>query len=664
MIIPTISIIIVNYNVREFLINALYSLKKSLVDIEHEIFVVDNDSHDDSVSFVRSEFPDVVVIENKINLGFAKANNIALKEAKGKFILLLNPDTLLSEDTMSEMLRFFNENKSVAVAGCKILNADGTLQLACRRSYPTPWSSFSKLSNLSSLFPKSKLFGKYNLTYLDHNKTYEVEALSGSFMMFRREVYEDIGGLDESFFMYGEDLDWFYRSHKKGWKIYYVHSTQIIHYKGESTKKSNIDVTKVFYEAMHLFVKKHYKSTSLVLPILQIGIFSRSLIAFFAKFWNKYFPLIMDIIFINISIILAEYFRFGKFYNFPEYAYPIYSVTVTIIYITVFVLTDVYRKHKFSISRSLLSVFISFLFVVVIELFFKRFTFTRGTLLLLLILTVILLPGWRFIYRLFEGRKILSLSNYQKSILGLKTLIVGYDISNINLIKNLKKKNKEGFDNIIGILTNENIESYKSDYLIIKNENLNEVINCYKVEQILFSTTKLSYSQILGYIAECENKNVVFKMIPKESELLNETNIINGIDFVQIELNVNNIFNKLFKRMLDLFLSFFLLIFLYPTKIFIQNEQSVTRRLTSKIQNIFFGKLSFVGRLEVGNEHLSRICKLGLTSFAALHSTPNSTKEELQRLDFLYAKNQSFFLDCEILINSIIEGISKNRFII
>ena len=659
MIIPVVSIVIVNYNVREFLINALHSLKKSLVNIEHEIFVVDNDSHDDSVFFVRSEFPDVIVIENKINLGFAKANNIALKKAKGKFILLLNPDTLVSENTISELLKFFNENEFAAVAGCKILNVDGTLQLACRRSYPTPWSSFAKLSGLSSLFPKSKLFGKYNLTYLDPNQTYEVEALSGSFMMFRREVYEDIGGLDENFFMYGEDLDWFYRANQKGWKIYYVHSTQIIHYKGESTKKSNIDAIKVFYEAMHLFVKKHYKSTSLVLPILQIGILARSLLALFAKFWNTYFPVIMDIIFVNISVILAEYFRFGKFFNFPEHAYPVYSITVTIIYVVVFFLTDVYRKHRFSISRSLLSAFVSFLFVVVVELFLNRFTFTRGTLLLLLILTVILLPSWRFIYRLFEGRKILSLSYHQKNILGPKTLIVGYDIANINLIKNLRKKDQEGFDNIVGILTNEDIESHESDYLIIKNENLNEIINRYKIEQILFSTTKLSYSQILSYIAECESKNIVFKMIPTESELLNETDIIDRTGFIQIELNVNNIFNKLFKRVLDFLLSFFILIFLYPIKIVIKNEQSNTRKFIAKIQDIFFGKISFVGRLEVGNEHLFKICKLGLTSFANLHLTPNSTKEELQRLDFLYAKNQSFFLDCEILINSIIECFKK-----
>jgi hypothetical protein len=304
-------------------------------------------------------------------------------------------------------------------------------------------------------------------------------------------------------------------------------------------------------------------------------------------------------------------------------------------------------------------VFVSFLFVVVIELFLKRFTFTRGTLLLLLVLTVILLSGWRFIYRLFEGRRTISLSYHQKNILGLKTLIVGYDIANIETIKNLKMKNKEGLDNIVGVLTNENIESHESDYLLIKNENLNEIINRYKIEQIFFSTTKLSYSQILSYIAECENKNVVFKMIPKESELMNETNIMDGIDFLKIELNVNNIFNKLIKKMLDVLLSFFLLIFLYPTKIFIRNEQNDMRKLTIKIQDIFLGKLSFVGRFDAENEHLSKICKLGFTSLAGLHSNQNSAKEELQRLDFLYAKNQSFFLDCEILINSIIKKKKK-----
>ncbi|MCJ7552663.1 MAG: glycosyltransferase family 2 protein, partial [Ignavibacteriaceae bacterium] len=259
-----LSIIIVNYNVKVFLQNLLDSIQKASSGIQTEVIIVDNASDDGSIEFLREKYPQIKLIVNKTNLGFGKANNIGLKEAKGKFILFLNPDTIVAEDTFSKMIEFFNQTPDAGLAGCKILNPDGTLQLSCRRSFPGPWTSFTKVTGLSTLFPKSKIFARYNLTYLDENQTYEVDAISGSFMMIRKEVYDKVGGFDEQFFMYGEDLDLCYRIQKAGHKVYYVHSTQIIHYKGESTKRSNIDETKVFYKAMHLFVKKHLSTSFLV----------------------------------------------------------------------------------------------------------------------------------------------------------------------------------------------------------------------------------------------------------------------------------------------------------------------------------------------------------------------------------------------------------------
>ncbi|PJA99490.1 MAG: glycosyl transferase, partial [Ignavibacteria bacterium CG_4_9_14_3_um_filter_36_18] len=201
-----LSIIIVNYNVKEFLQNLLHSIDKAAQTISTEVIVVDNASDDGSVDFIREKFPGVKLFANDKNLGFSKANNIALKEAKGKYLLLINPDTLVREDTFTKIIEFFETHPEAGLAGCKILNPDGTLQLACRRSFPGPWTSFTKVTGLSALFPRSKMFARYNLTYLDENQTYEVDAISGSFMMFTREVFEKVGGLDERFFMYGEDL--------------------------------------------------------------------------------------------------------------------------------------------------------------------------------------------------------------------------------------------------------------------------------------------------------------------------------------------------------------------------------------------------------------------------------------------------------------------------
>ena len=209
-----LSVIIVNYNVRDFLENALVSIEKALEarlengkQITSEVFVVDNGSDDGSVELVRKKFPHVHLLVNEENLGFARANNAALKKVHGRYLLLINPDTIVQEDTLKAMIEFFESNPAVGAAGCRILNPDGTLQLACRRSFPSPWVSFTKTTGLSALFPRSKLFGRYNLTYLNPNEICEVDAISGSFMIVRRTVYEQVGGLDENFFMYGEDLD-------------------------------------------------------------------------------------------------------------------------------------------------------------------------------------------------------------------------------------------------------------------------------------------------------------------------------------------------------------------------------------------------------------------------------------------------------------------------
>ena len=195
-----LSIIIVNYNVKEFLLNLLDSLTKALTNFESEIIVVDNASDDGSVEVVRNRFSKVNLIENKINLGFGAANNQGLQKAKGKYIVLINPDTIVKEDTFSKLIEFLEKTPEAGMVGCKVLNPDGTLQLPCRRSFPGPWTSFTKIVGLSKLFPKSKLFARYNLTYLDENETYEVDAISGSFIMMRREVYEKTQGFDQQFF--------------------------------------------------------------------------------------------------------------------------------------------------------------------------------------------------------------------------------------------------------------------------------------------------------------------------------------------------------------------------------------------------------------------------------------------------------------------------------
>jgi len=225
-----ISVIIVNYNVKPFLQQCLVSLQRAMGDIPHEIIVVDNHSVDGSPAMLKEQFPEVRVIVNRYNLGFSRANNQALAQAHGKYLWLLNPDTLVQEDTPARLLEVMESDPRIGILGCKILNPDGSLQLACRRSFPTLWVAFTKLIGLAKLFPKTRLFGRYNLTYLDPDKAYEVEAISGSCMFVRAEAMQEVGLLDEEFFMYGEDLDWCFRFKQAGWKGFYTPSTSIVHY--------------------------------------------------------------------------------------------------------------------------------------------------------------------------------------------------------------------------------------------------------------------------------------------------------------------------------------------------------------------------------------------------------------------------------------------------
>ncbi|MFT9495339.1 glycosyltransferase family 2 protein [Anaerosolibacter sp.] len=256
-----ISIIIVNYNTKDLTLQTIQSVCKSKTQFAYEVIVVDNASTDDSIQAIRDEFPQITVIQNDKNLGFSKANNIGIKQATGRYILLLNSDTVVMEDTLELMVNFMDENKDVGASGCKVILPDGSLDKACKRSFPTPLNAIYNALKLDVLYPASKRFGQYNLTYLDNNKIHYIDCLVGAFMMVRREAIEQVGMLDEEFFMYGEDIDWCYRIKLAGWKIVYYPLVKIIHYKGGSSKKRNPKLIYEFYRAMYLFYKKHYKNT-------------------------------------------------------------------------------------------------------------------------------------------------------------------------------------------------------------------------------------------------------------------------------------------------------------------------------------------------------------------------------------------------------------------
>jgi GT2 family glycosyltransferase len=273
-----LSIVIVNFNAEKLLKKCLGSVYTETKQIPFDVWVVDNNSTDASVPMMRQNFPQVNLIENKENVGFAKANNQAITKCTGDYILLLNPDTRILQNAIEKMVDFMDANPTVGICGCKVLNEDGTLQLACRRSIPTPGVAFFRLTGLSKLFPKSKIMAKYNLTYLDLDKPQGVDAVSGAFLMIRKKVVDGIGLLDERFFMYGEELDWCLRAKKAGWAVMYYPDAEIVHYKGECSKSNSRKAAFEFYRSMYLFHKKHFAENYSPITnfIIYIGILLRA----------------------------------------------------------------------------------------------------------------------------------------------------------------------------------------------------------------------------------------------------------------------------------------------------------------------------------------------------------------------------------------------------
>ena len=275
-----LSVVIVNYNVKYFLEQCLHSLEQAAIGIDHEVIVIDNASTDGSTEYITARFPKVKWMACRENNGFSKGNNIAIAHAKGEYILMLNPDTIVTKVAIEGCIAFMDNNADAGACGVYMLRTDGTFAPESRRALPTPFVAFCKMSGLSNLFPKSRTFGRYYMQYLDKEETNPIEIISGAYMMLRHKTIKKTGALDEDFFMYGEDIDLSYRILKSGYRNYYL-PLRILHYKGESTNKSSYRYVHTFYRAMQLFFKKHYSHYSLLVSLpINIAIWTRALLAY------------------------------------------------------------------------------------------------------------------------------------------------------------------------------------------------------------------------------------------------------------------------------------------------------------------------------------------------------------------------------------------------
>ena len=657
---PDVSVIIVNYNVRDFLHQSLLSLQKALKGIRSEIFVVDNASDDGSAEMVRQRFPSIQLITNTANLGFAKANNIALKKTRGKFLLLINPDTIVQEDSIRVMVEFLQSHPDVGLAGCKILNPDGSFQPACRRSFPTPWVAFTKIFGLSKIFPKSRLFGKYNLTYLNTEETYPVDAVSGSFMMVRKETYEHVGGLDESYFMYGEDLDWCYRIRQAGLRIYYVHSTQIIHYKGESTRRSSLDEIRTFYDAMHLFVEQHFQSSRFFNSILRSSIGVVSFIAFISSVLRPLKIAIFDFITVTMSLLIAEKLWRGELFRYPAYAYSIVFTVPAIIVIGCLYAAGVYTHRRMSISRSIGAVFLAYVFISALTAFFKNYAFSRMIIAISGILLMILIPGWRVVFRLVRKTS----AQGRGTLFGKRTLIVGTELDAVGLLQKLRARIGEGYE-VVGFVgtTHERIgETLNGIPIIGSIDNVGKIIKEHRISDVIFSPKALSYTQILSVISRSREQIVNFHLVPTTMEVIVGKASVDNLDdlpLVQIAYNIDKPSHIFTKRTFDIVLSGLLLITVYPIfRLSLAKVKKEQNDFIVRLPRVLKGAMSLVGtpvdelNRPKQNGDILFLGKPGLCGLVQLQQNRTMSDDERTQYDLYYARNQSVLLDLEILIKT------------
>jgi GT2 family glycosyltransferase len=660
-----LTVIIVNYNVRQFLENALASIARALEGIQGEVIVVDNASRDGSVAMVQKTFPWVRVIANTENVGFARANNAALRMARGRHILLINPDSVVQEDTFKVMIRFLDAHPQVGLAGCKVLNPDGTFQLPCRRSFPTPWVAFTKMFGLSGLFPQSRLFGRYNLTYRSPDETYPVDAVSGSFMIIRAEVYQRIGGLDESFFMYGEDLDWCFRVQQAGFAVYYVHETSVIHFKGESTRRSNINEVRLFYQAMELFVAKHFRRSMVQRFILSLGITFREALTWVRRFTPPLVLMGMDFLIVDAALFLSAFIYFQDPYKFIQGASHVVWFAPGLLVVLGLAGAGVYHGNRFSPTRAAIGVVSGYLVISAAVFFFKNLAYSRAVVALAGFVSVLAIPTWKVILHKIVAARMHP--GGRRTLFGGRTLIVGIGESARELLRRLRGRMEAGYD-VVGFVDTSGLhvgEMLDGVEIVGSMENVGKVVEQLSVSDVIFSTDGISYAEILSVITRSNNSAVSFRLVPNSLEaIIGKTRIdqLDTIPLVDIDYNLHLPSHRLLKRLADVIVSSVFLLLLYiPVRL--SQGWSKPDGWVRAMPAVFAGRRSIVGLPSTGNGEvalaLSRRCgeadlgPIGLTGLIQVNAHPGMTEEEMERYALFYAKNHSFGMDVEIIMKSI-----------
>lgn len=631
-----LSVIIVNYNVQYFLEQCLESVFKAKQDFEIDVYVVDNNSKDLSVEMVKEKFPQVHLIANKDNPGFSKANNQAIKISKAEYVLLLNPDTVVGEDTFQKSVDFMDEDKSRGGLGIKMVDGKGIFLPESKRGLPTPKVAFYKIFGLSSLFSKSKKFGKYHLSYLSKDKNHEVDVLSGAFMLMRKETLNKCGLLDETFFMYGEDIDLSYRIIKEGYKNVYFSDSEIIHYKGESTKKGSINYVFVFYKAMIIFAKKHFQKNNAFLYqwTIYLAIYLRAFLALVKRFFQNFtFPL-LDVFSLALGFLfVTNYWEKNHLYvvEYPDFLYAVMLPIYIVFWLIGLAISGAYNKQK-PILKSLRGIALG---TIVILLFYALLPENLRTSRALILLGSLSGGLWIFLSRTF-----FHFSKKQKRIKEniYQNIVIASAKEEFNTIK--EKRNLNSL---------ENRETF-SNHTKLTIEEWNRFIDIHQITEIIFSDTLYSNKEIISLMGNLSSSNLEFKISLKEKDFIIGSNsihqqgkIMKVEDFNLLKPNL-----KRSKRILDILSS--LILFVFSPILFVFMEDPI--EFLKNIFYVLFGELSWVGYSKNNlNNNLPKI-KEGILSPSNKLVVQNLSDSENETINFLYAKNYEVEQDVQIMLKN------------
>jgi O-antigen biosynthesis protein len=679
---PDVSVIVVNYNVREFLEQALSSVVRASAGLAVETFVVDNNSVDGSVEMVRAQFPGVQLIANEENVGFARANNQAIRRATGRYLLILNPDTLLQEDTLQALVAFMDARPDAGAAGCRILNPDGTFAPESRRAFPTPTVALYRMTGLSRLFPTSRTFGRYNLGYLPADQECEVDALSGSCMMVRRdailrsratardadaeargdgaptpppfEITDGAGLLDEDFFMYGEDLDWCYRIQQAGWRIHYTPSTQIIHYKGECTRKGELRYVRLFYGAMLRFAEKHFagRHSRVVASLIRAGILGRAGLSATAKLLSALaVPLADFVLALAIVLTAGAVWSAQVGIEFPVAFYLGVAPACALATMLVVATMGGYRRrgHRsaYPLRPVLSGVVGAFLLVSSALFFLPALAFSRAVLVLGFFGTGIALMCWRIaVNRRRYGQR--------------RALLVGAT-GDAERLHTLLGRRIDPPLRLIGFVSDEGEADGTAVLRLGATRHLRDLVRLRQVDDVVFAAESLTNTAILGMMRTLRDLPVQFKILTEgRDRIIGKASVDDlATPLREAEELVAPIRSPLARRSLEVVLALLGIAALPVLRMALRLRPASTRlRLlvatTMRLPSVLAGRRALIG-FDVTGPHPPQAWGLrpGLVSILDTLSERPADVVQAHRAYWFYARNQSASLDVEILVRAL-----------